>query len=417
MWDDIFDVIFIKHNIPADINSKYHISFPNGSKIHLLGLDATPRQKAKLRGQKFDLAVIDEIQDFRQDLTEIIEGVLSLTLAQTKATLLLGGTPGNAIGEHYWWQLNKPDSPLTEWKLYRFDWHDNTTIEPKTHERICDTLQAEYDKKVASNPLILETPTFQREWLGQWVILENIMVYKYDSLRNDLPPKDQILIEIMRSTDRNWIFTMGVDFGWTDDTAIAILAWHKHNPNAYIVHSEKHASWTLTQVAEQIKFLQKTYRCSHIVGDSSARQSIEELARHHSIPIVPSERAAKFGYIQLLNADFITGNLIIDPLHNKDLISELKNLTFDEQELKLGRMKEDAQKQNHLTDAMLYAYRNSRHYRAKPKPKEIDTNSVYDQLKSRGYLQQKPQLQLPRSHFDKPNYEQLIRNWKAKPHH
>ena len=87
MWTDILEVIFDKYHIQAECNSKYEIEFCNGSTIYLRGLDATPHQMNRLRGQKFDIGAIDEIQDFTQDVEQIIDGVLKMSLAQTGATL------------------------------------------------------------------------------------------------------------------------------------------------------------------------------------------------------------------------------------------------------------------------------------------------------------------------------------------
>jgi len=58
----------------------------------------------------------------------------------------MAGTPGDAQGSHYWWLVNKPDTLETEWKRYFFDWRNNTSIEPTTGKRVCDSVQEECER-------------------------------------------------------------------------------------------------------------------------------------------------------------------------------------------------------------------------------------------------------------------------------
>jgi len=178
MWTDIVEVIFDKYNIKAECDSKYEIKFPNGSVIFLRGLDATPHQMSRLRGNKFDIAVIDEIQDFNQDVSEIIDGVLKMSLAQTQATLCLGGTPSNKRGINYWWLVNKPETTLTQWKIFKFDWRNNTSIEPKSGLTVSTAIQLDIDKDIENNPLVVNETRFRQEVCGEWVIDSDKRVYK-----------------------------------------------------------------------------------------------------------------------------------------------------------------------------------------------------------------------------------------------
>ena len=386
MWSDILEIIFTKYNIKAECSSKYEIVFENGSVIYLRGLDATPHQMNRLRGQKFDIAVIDEVQDFTQDLVAIIDGVLRMTLAQTNATLCLGGTPGSTIGEHYWKTINL--KPQVEWKLFHFDWRSNTSIEPKTGLRVCDAIQKDVDERLAINPLVAETLEFQREVLGQWILDETKLVYKYDEYKNTFS-NDALINNLLG--DRAWITVLGIDFGFEDASALITGAYHRYDPNYYILTSEKHTHWTLTQLADRIKELKKIYHYSYMVADSAASQSIAEISQHHHLPLHPADKTGKEGFIALLNADLITGNIKINKKTNEALITEMQELIWDEKKLMEGKFSEKASKDNHLCDSMLYAWRFSRHYNHKPAPIEIDWNTAtnemtYDLLKRSGLL-------------------------------
>ena len=137
MWHDIFETVIIKLGIKADLVG-LEIRFQNGSIIYLTGVDATPNEMNKLRGKKFRLAVIDECQSFTQDLKQLILQVLTPTLADINATICLCGTPGNQMGDHYWWTLNKPESPEKGWKFFTWSWKDNPHV--KENMKRLDTI-------------------------------------------------------------------------------------------------------------------------------------------------------------------------------------------------------------------------------------------------------------------------------------
>ncbi len=357
MWTDILEIIFDKYHIKAECSSKYEIEFENKSVIYLRGLDATPHQMNRLRGQKFDIAVIDEVQDFTQDIEQIIDGVLKMSLAQTGATLCLGGTPGNKQGEHYWWLVNKDNSLLTQWKLFHFDWKDNTSIEPKNGLRVCDAIKAEIDKDLLRNPLIAKTPKFQQEVLGLWVIDTDARVY--------------------RSTDENYVddgylapwffkncvFNLTLDLGYVDATAYVVSAYNqRYDNNNYIIESVKLTSQTITAVATTIKEYMKRYDFQTITVDAANLQAVEEMRQIHSLPLKAAQKQGKEAHIALMNSDFITKNIFILKTRNAQLISELNTLIWDPRALLRGEHKEDSRKDNHLTDALLYGHHASRHY-------------------------------------------------------
>ncbi len=357
MWSDILEIIFDKYQIKADCSSKYEIEFSNGSVIYLRGLDATPHQMNRLRGQKFDIGVIDEVQDFTQDIEQIIDGVLKMSLAQTGATLCLGGTPGNKQGIHYWWLVNKPNSELTQWKMFHFDWKDNTSIEPKNGKRVCDAIQEEMSKDIARNPLIVNTPKFRQEVLGEWVIDTDARVYRSED-------SNYIQDGYLQSWFfHNCTYNLSLDLGYIDATAYVITAYNqKYDSNLYVIESVKHTNQTITDVANMIKVYRQKYNFQSIVIDAANRQAVEEMRKIHALPLTAAEKAGKAAHIALINSDFITRNIFIFKNQNQQLITELNSLIWEANALLRGEHKEDARKDNHLTDALLYGHHASRHY-------------------------------------------------------
>lgn len=357
MWTDILEVIFDKYQIKAECSSKYEIEFENGSVIFLRGLDATPHQMNRLRGQKFDIGVIDEVQDFTQDIEQIIDGVLKMSLAQTGATLCLGGTPGNKQGVHYWWLVNKPNTELTQWKLFHFDWKNNTSIEPKNGKRVCDAIKEEMDKDIARNLLITKTPKFRQEVLGEWVIDTDARVYRSED-SNYIPDG-----YVKPWFFHDCIYNLSLDLGYIDATAYVISAYNqKYDNNLYIVESVKHSNQTITDVAQMIKAYRQKYTFQSIVIDAANRQAVEEMRKIHALPLVAADKQGKNAHIALMNSDFITKNIYIIKSTNDQLIQELNTLIWESRALARGEHKEDGSKENHLTDALLYGHHASRHY-------------------------------------------------------
>jgi PBSX family phage terminase large subunit len=357
MWSDIIDVIFDKYHIAAECNSKYEIEFDNGSVIYLRGLDATPHQMNRLRGQKFDIAVIDEAQDFTQDVEQIIDGVLKMALAQTEATICLGGTPGNKMGNHYWWRIWEPESTLKQWKLFHFNWKNNTSIEPKTGKRVCDAIQIQVNKDLELNPLIELTPKFRQEVLGEWVVDTDARVYK-SSTANYIDQKSL----------PNWFhekctYILSMDLGYYDATAFVISAYNKfYDNNMYVLESFKKTKLTITAVANIIKELEKKYKFTYQVVDAANAQCVAEMRLIHSLPLIAAEKLGKEAHIALINSDFLTQNIKILRETNIDLKQELDTLIWDSKALLAGTHKENAKNENHLTDALLYGHVFSRHY-------------------------------------------------------
>ena len=82
------------------------------------------------------------------------------------------------------------------------------------------------------------------------------------------------------------------------------------------------------------------------------------------------------------------------------LIDELSTLIWDQRALLLGRHKEDATKQNHLTDALLYAHHGSRHYWYKPKPEVVHIEeAVVREIEKQCGISDKPKMKYMKKDF------------------
>lgn len=361
MWTDIFETVILKLKIPADLVG-LDIKFKNGSIISLTGADATYKEKQKLRGQKNILAVIDECQSFTQDLEELIISVILPTLADNDGTLCLIGTPGDQMGSHYWWKLNDPEKAIYNkaWNYFHWGWRDNPHVR--------DNMQKQVSELINANPLIQNTTKFRQEYLGEWVVDASSRIYQSTEKLNyvDSLPDGLFL---------NNIVNLSIDLGFVDATAFVLSTYNRNlDNNWYVLESKKSSGLTITAVANKIKEYQSKYKIQTIVIDAANLQAVEEMRMIHALPLHKADKAGKFAHIALMNSDFVTGNIKIFRPMNTELILELESLIYDQRALQMGKQKEDARKDNHLTDALLYGHHASRHYWYQT-PIKVDPNN------------------------------------------
>lgn len=368
MWHDIFETVILKLKVPAELVG-LEIRFENGSIIYLAGTDSSAKEKHKLRGQKNIIAVIDECQSFTTDLKELIESVIIPTLADYNGTLCLIGTPGNHMGEHYWWKLNRSDTQYQGWKHFHWGWKDNPFVK--------DNMQKQVNELISNNPLIQKTPTFRQEYLGEWVIEDNARVYKSDQNNyiNELPKK---------FLDAGVSYILSFDLGWNDATTFVISAYNPFiNNNMYVLESNRYKELTFSDVAIKIKEYQRRFDFTAIVGDAANKQGIQEMIKMHALPIMPAQKLGKESHIGILNSDFITKNVLIIKQNNEALIKELETLLWDTKNLLNGKYIENQSQPNDLVDALLYNHHYSRHWwyvqsELPITPQEAFTRRIFD---------------------------------------
>jgi hypothetical protein len=397
MWTDIFELIFHKYKISAILTSQYEIKFANGSIIYLHGVDATPNQKNKIRGMAFDLVVIDEAQDFQQDLKELIHSVLFATLAQTQAPLIMAGTPGNKQGLHYWFQLNKPDSNETQWKRFKFHWKDNTKIDPKSGLRICDSMQKVVNESIENNPNIVNDSAFRQEFLGEWVIETSARIYRYEPDINDISslPSPAFL--------KTATYCLGFDIGYHPDPSALVIGCfnHAYDGYLYILQAEEHHKMITANLAQRIKELDREYHFQSIVGDSSNLNVISDMNITYGIPTIKADKLGKFGHQNMLNSDFITNHVRLYKPATKILSDQLQTVIWDKHALLSGKHIEDGKYDNHCSDALLYLHFYSRHHWWTPmKPKPVPHQNTMTETITRSLMKRTKDVRID---YSEPN--------------
>ena len=119
-------------------------------------------------------------------------------------------------------------------------------------------------------------------------------------------------------------------------------------------------------MAERIKWYQKNYDIFKVVIDGSNKQAVEEIQKRHGIALTAADKIGKSDFIQIMNAEFIQGKIKLSSSCS-ELSDEYAKLIWetDGDKIKFPR-KENANCQNHLTDAALYAWRFCYQFLASP---------------------------------------------------
>jgi PBSX family phage terminase large subunit len=347
MWKDVLKTIDREQGLGCRFNeTELSCTLPNGSIIYLLGMDADEQEKEKALGQKFKAVCVDEAASYNVDLHEIVYDILKPALADYRGTLALIGTPGN-IKRGVFFNLTQGQDPSEPgqwekdgWSCYRW-----TTFQ---NPKLAEQWKAEIEDLTLANPSIAETPGFQQHYLGKWVIDNTNLVYRFDSSKNTFDS-----LPTMMKGGR-WHYVLGIDLGFNDPTAWVVCAYHDFDRTLYVLGAHKKEKCDITEVADQTRVLMGKFEFDRIVIDNANKQAVEEMRRRHDIPLTPAEKTGKSDFIELMNADFVSGYIKLNRKAAATLMDEYGTLIWDSRSL---RREEHPASPNHCADAALYAWR------------------------------------------------------------
>jgi len=196
--------------------SRLEIVLVNGSQIVLRGWENIET----LRGQQFDLIVIDEIASMR-NFWENWQEIIRPTLTDTKGEGLFISTPK---GFNHFYDLFNMESEDTDYKSFHYSTYDNPHIDPEEIDKAKDELTED---------------RFAQEYLADFRKTEGL-VYKEFNRENHLFDKD-VQGELLG----------GVDFGFTNPAAVLQIV--KDKDDNYWVKDEWYKTGrTEPQIAEYV---------------------------------------------------------------------------------------------------------------------------------------------------------------------
>lgn len=338
------------------VESELLLQLPNQSNIKIFGADNASEVR-KARGFGIALAIIDEAQSFRNHILEdLIENVISKTLYDYDGTLVLMGTPGPVPSGYFFnCAAGKMSSSYSHHKWTMFE---NPFIKKKSGKEPIELLEQDLKRKGVT----IDDPGIRREVFAEWVTDSNALVFRYDSNRNHYT-------QLPLLTD----FVIGVDIGYDDADAIAVLGWSAHEPIVYLVEENVKSGQTVTELALVIQQLVTKYQPLKIVMDTGGlgKKLAEELRKRFSLPVHAAEKARKFEFIELLNDALRSGRFMA--MSESNFARDSYLVEWDRSNPQKLQVKSNFH--SDICDAVLYAYRESLHWLFMP-PAPVVTNQT-----------------------------------------
>ncbi len=340
-------------------NAALIAKFPNGSEIIFTGANDSS-DVDKLRGAAFSLAVLDEAAFFNINVKELVRDVLGPALLDSDGTLAMISTPNELCAGFFY--------EITELEKYGYATHKWSI---KDNPYMTQAVKA-IDRDVRAGILDPTDPAYKREYQGLWVKDDRSIVYKYSdaNIYDELPE------------NCFWEYIMAIDLGYHDPTAFIIAAFSDDHEELFIVEQFKKKNMLTSDVEDLIREFQSRFNFSKIVvdtGGGASRMVLETFKERTSLPIEPAKKSGdKVGLITMMNADLARG--LIKVRKDSELLKEWDKLQYN-----LAGTAEDKRFDNHLSDAALYTWMESRHflYEAKERPPEFGTVEYYKQLEDK----------------------------------
>lgn len=321
-------------------NTELTLTLPNKNVIHLSGAK-DEAEIDKVRGMHFRKVYIDEAQAFRPYIRELIEDVIEPALTDYRGSLSLIGTPG-PIPVGYFYEVSHGEG----WSHHHWTMLNNPFLEKKSGVPPIETIK----ETATRRGLSLSSPSIQREFFGQWVKDADSLVYNFDATKNvyhkDLP------------TDLRYVF--GVDIGYRDADAIAVLGYSASEQRVYLVHEYVRRKNDITSLVEEVKRLKEKYLPVKIVMDAGAlgKKIQEEIRLRHTLHMEAAEKTRKAEFIALLNDDLRTGRLQCPPNSQFEEDSYLLQWDLESETV----LKVSNRYHSDIADALLYAWRECKHF-------------------------------------------------------
>jgi hypothetical protein len=282
MWP-VLEEINEKYNLGCAFKeSDLSVTHPNGAKLVLYGADMANFIR-RLKGQKSPGIGVDEAQDFGGHLESLLNDVLTPMLVDyADSWLAVVGTPGPVPQGYYF--------DITHLGKYRYSVHKWTLLNnpyvPDAEKFILDLIERHQWEQ--------NHPTLMREWRNQWVLDVEALWIRYKAEINHYQ-------ELPKA--KKWNYILGIDIGFKDADALAVLAWSEEDPCTYLVEELITTKQDITALIEQIEAIQTKYKPVKTVIDQGGLglKIAEEMRRRHGVNVEAADKKLKSENVGVLN--------------------------------------------------------------------------------------------------------------------
>lgn len=261
------------------------VKHPNGSTLKLMGADMKNFIK-RLKGRKHPGIGIDEAQDFGTHLRSLIDDVLTPCIADYEdGWLAVTGTPG-PVPQGYFFEV-------TQQRKYGYSHHEWTILDNPHMPNPTGFIEDLKTKREWED----NNPTLLREWRNKWVLDVQSLWVRYKENLNHFEALPKL------PSGKMYTYILGVDIGYKDADALAVLAWSEASPCVYLVKEVITPKQGITELVEQIQDTMRAYSVAKIVMDEGGlgKKVAEEIRRRYGIPVHAADKARKQENVELLN--------------------------------------------------------------------------------------------------------------------
>ncbi len=339
IWRELLN-INEKYKLNAKLdNQELTLQMINGNIIYLSGAK-DESEIEKFRGLALRKIYIDESQAFRPYIKELIDDVLEPALTDYDGSLILIGTPG-PVPAGFFYDAATGDG----WSHHKWTIHDNPHIERKSGKSAETIIEERCKRRGVSK----NDPSIRREYYGEWIQDYDSLVFKFDVKRN-----------VYTSPPQNLRYIFGIDVGFKDSDAIAVVGYDDKLGQSYLVEEVVADKQDITSLAEKIKELQAKYDPVKMIMDAGAlgRKIQEEIRIRHGLPVEAADKHRKLEYISLLNDDLRNGKL--KAYLGSRFAEDCQLVVWDWDDPSKPRISD--RYHTDIGDAVLYAWRECKHY-------------------------------------------------------
>lgn len=340
LWPALLD-LNEKYNIKLRfIESKLEVYHPNGSRVKLYGADMKNVIR-RLRGQKSPGIGVDEGQDFGNHLQYLVDDILTPMMVDFEDSwLAVVGTPG-PVPQGYFFDI-------TEGRKYGYNYHAWTLFENPflpNPQKFLDNLKK---KREWNN----DNPTLQREWLNRWVLDVQSLWIQYDEGKCNYET-------LPNPIKGEWSFILGIDIGYKDADALAVLGWNTLLPDTYLIEECVTKRQDITALVEQVNLLSKKYSFSKMVIDQGGLglKVAEEIRRRHHIPVIGAEKQQKQQTVMFFNDAMRRG--VFKAQRNSQFVKDSYLIQIDWDKTTPDKIVIKKQPHSDVIDAVIYAFKES----------------------------------------------------------
>lgn len=329
-------------------------TFENGSVIYCSGAK-DDSEIEKFRGLPIKLCYIDECQSFREYIRDLVDDVIAPALLDHAGDLCLIGTPG-AIPSGYFAEVcgQVPDrlGASESWTNHHWTFFDNPHFPAVLSGKY--THQQLLNRELKRRGVDMSDPSIQREWFGKWVLDTESLWIKYY--------KDKNHYDFFDAKAKKYNYILGIDLGFNDADALAVLAWSEDSPVTYLVHEVVTPKQGLTELVDQIKTVQALYPISKMVIDEGGlgKKLAEEMRRRHGLPVEAADKARKQENVAFLNDALRTGRF--KAKSGSKFAQDTFLVEIDRSKSRPDKIKISDKYHSDIIDAVLYAFKLSPAY-------------------------------------------------------